>query len=269
MSVAFRFWGVLEQAEEETALLWEAGCRGIAQEGDKIAAYFDAPVELPLAGDWSEVDNTDWLEAYYAELKPVVLDKLIVAPTHHQLNDDEIGGRKVLWLDPGMAFGTGHHATTRLALAALETFELPRLDVVDLGAGSGILAIAAALLGARTVYGLDLDAETLPVARANADLNHVTVGFRNGTLSTDTAADSADLIVANLFAEAHAGLADAYAHVLRPGGWLLITGILSERLGLVRAGLEPHFAIAEIVHEDEWSLVKAQRLASVKMRGAQ
>ncbi|MDZ7705019.1 MAG: 50S ribosomal protein L11 methyltransferase [Trueperaceae bacterium] len=261
MSVAFRFRGVLEQADQETALLWEAGCRGIAQEGDEVVAYFDARVDVPLAGDWSEVDDTDWIEAYYADLKPVVLDTLIVAPTHRQLSGEEIGGRKVIWLDPGMVFGTGHHATTRMALAALETFELPTLDVVDLGAGSGILAIAAALLGARTVYGLDLDADTLPVARANADLNHVTVGFRHGTLSTDTAADSADLVVANLFAEAHAGLADAYAHVVRPGGWLLITGILSDRLGLVREGLEPYFSVAETVHEDEWSLVKAQRLA--------
>lgn len=260
MSVSFRFRGVLEHAERETALLWEAGCRGIAQEGGEVVAYFDEPVELPLAGEWSEVDNTDWLEAYYAELKPVVLDRLIVAPTHHQLGDDDVGKRNVVWLDPGMAFGTGHHATTRMALAALETFDLSKRDVVDLGSGSGILAIAAALLGARTIYGLDVDAETLPVARANAELNRVSVGFREGTLSTETAANSADLIVANLFAEAHAGLAEAYAHVLRPGGWVLLTGILTERLGVVREGLEPYFTLAQTVHEDEWALVQAQRI---------
>ncbi len=256
MSVAFHMQGDLETLEAETSLLWDAGCLGIAQEGGEVVAYFAEPVALPLQGIWQEVEETDYLAAYYAELEPVYLEHLIIAPTHCDIPTDE--SRRVLWLDPGMAFGTGHHATTYLALAALETFELKNKRVLDVGAGSGILTIAADLLGAAEAVGIDIDPLTLPVAEENRALNHSQAIFQLGTLD-DTVSKGFDIVIANLFAELHVDFASTYQRVLRPGGWLLATGILDERLALAKGALESHLSIESIEYKEEWALIVAKR----------
>ena len=256
MSVSFHMRGDLERLEAETDLLWEAGCTGIAQEGDEVVAYFNEPVELPLTGSWQEVDETDYLAAYYADLKPVTLERLIIAPTHCEVASSET--RRVLWLDPGMAFGTGHHATTYLALSKLEEFELAGERVLDVGAGSGILTIAADLLGASEAIGIDIDPLTLPVAEENKALNRSKATFTLGTLD-NTVSENFDIVTANLFAELHVELAPEYRRVLRPGGWLLATGILDERLELAKGALEPHFTIHSVQYREEWALILAQR----------
>ena len=255
MSVSFHMQGELEALEAETSLLWDAGCLGIAQEGDEVVAYFAEEVALPLQGTWQEVAETDYLAAYYAELEPVYLEHLIVAPTHCDIPKDE--QRRVLWLDPGMAFGTGHHATTYLALAALETFRLENRRVLDVGAGSGILTIAADLLGAAEAVGIDIDPLTLPVAEENRALNGSNATFRLGTLD-DTVSERFDIVTANLFAELHVAFAAAYRRVLRPGGWLLATGILDERLELAKGALESHLTIHAVEYKEEWALILAQ-----------
>ena len=117
---------------------------------------------MPLKGFWQEVKNINWLEAYYKNLKPIFLKRLIIAPTHCTVSSNE--GRRVLWLNPGMAFGTGHHETTKLALEALEAIDLEDKCVLDVGSGSGILVIAADLLGAKNSLGIDNDIQTIPVA---------------------------------------------------------------------------------------------------------
>ena len=255
MSVAFRLPGSLESREAELALLWAYGCHGLWQDEDSVLAYFDAPKELPLAGCWEGADDTDYLARYYAELQPVRLSRLVVAPTHGPLQLEP--GQKVLWLDPGMAFGTGHHETTRLALQALEQSELAGLELLDVGAGSGILSIAADLLGAASARGLDIDPDTVPVARANARLNLSRARFELGRLQ-DEAADSADVVLANLFAELHVLLAAEYRRVLRPGGTLYATGILAEKQKLVEAALAPHFQLLELRPGREWLLLAAR-----------
>ena len=256
MSVSFHMQGELENLEAETSLLWDAGCLGVAQEGDEVVAYFSEPVALPLEGTWQEVEETDYLAAYYAELEPVYLGHLIVAPTHCEIPTDE--ERRVLRLDPGMAFGTGHHATTHLALAALETFRLKNKRVLDVGAGSGILTIAADLLGAAEAVGIDIDPLTLPVAEENRALNHSKATFKLGTLD-DTVSEGFDIVTANLFAELHVDFASAYRRALRPGGWLLATGILDKRLEMAKGALEAHLTIRSVEYREEWALILAQR----------
>ena len=260
MSVSFHLRGELEALEAETALLWDAGCLGIVQEGNEVVAYFAEAVALPLQGTWREVAETDYLAAYYADLEPVYLAHLIVAPTHCRISSDET--RRVLWLDPGIAFGTGHHATTYLALAALEKFDLKGKRVLDVGAGSGILTIAADLLGAAEAVGIDIDPLTLPVAEENRALNRSNATFRFGTLddpAKNTASVGFDLVTANLFAELHVDLAAAYRRALRPGGWLLATGILDERLELAEAALGEWLEVVSVAHKEEWALILAQR----------
>ena len=252
---SFHIPGEMEALEEETALLWAAGCLGVAQERGEVVAYFEESVDLPLRGTWREVEETDYLAAYYADLEPVYLERLVIAPTHCDIPVDET--RRVLWLDPGMAFGTGHHATTYLALAALETFDLEGKRVLDVGAGSGILTIAADLLGAAEAVGIDIDPLTLPVAEENRVLNGSNATFKLGTLD-DTVSQGFDIVTANLFAELHVAFAASYRRVLRPGGWLLATGILDERLEGARDALSAHLSIQSVEYKEEWALILAQ-----------
>ena len=229
---AFRFQAELDADPPEAAELWALGCRGLQQDGDEVLAWFDDERPLPLQGRWEEADATDWVAAYLAELQPVRLRTLVVAPTHREVS--VTAGQRVVWLDPGIAFGTGHHETTHMALAALERIDPRGASVLDVGSGSGILAIAADLLGARTVLGVDVDAATIDVARHNAALNRSRARFRRG--STEAAREEAtswDVLVANLFAELHVHLLPAYAELLRSGGRVLLTGILDERSALL------------------------------------
>lgn len=254
---AFRLPGDLDADAPEVAVLWRHGCTGVLQDGAELVAYFDRERPLPVPGRWEEVPDTDWLASYYATLEPVQLDTLVIAPTHTQ--PALRAGQKVLWLDPGTAFGTGHHETTRLALRALERAPLAGSTVLDVGAGSGILAIAADLLGAARAHGVDLDAATVPVARENARLNRSRATFAVGTLDGRRAQGEAHLLVANLFAELHARLMPSYARAVRPGGRVLLTGILREREATVTQSLPEALQGARWHREGEWSLLELER----------
>ncbi len=249
---AFRTPATLGLEGPEAATLWDHGCRGVVEDGEAIVAYFDHLVELPLEGSWSELAEVDYLERYYRELEPLTIGPLVVAPTHRSAT--LTAGQKPLWIDPGMAFGTGHHETTRLALEALALLELMGKNVLDVGAGSGILAIAADLLGARTSKGIDIDPETVPVARQNSKLNRSRAVFQEAVLD---GSQRADVIVANLHAELHVELAQAYAKALAPGGLLLVTGILVDRMAMVAKALQSEFLLHGWSEAGEWRLLSA------------
>lgn len=253
---AFRMAGGLEHPD--TVRLWDFGCTGVVEEGPEVVAYFDMPVTLPFEGRWEAVDATDWVAEYQRTLNPVAIGRLVVAPTHRQVTLS--AGQRALWLDPGMAFGSGHHETTYLALAALEAADLRGERVLDVGAGSGILAIAADLLGAGDAEGLDIDPETIPVAEANARLNLSRARFSLGVLDART--PPADVLVANLFAELHAELAPLYLRALKPGGLLLATGILEARAAVAADALRARFGEVELEQRGEWLLLRARRAAA-------
>lgn len=248
----FRFPADLDADPPEAAELWVRGCRGMQQDGSDVVAWFDEEVDLAVPGRWSDGDDTDWLKTYFTGLGPVHVGTLTVAPTHAEVTLRAPG--RVLWLDPGMAFGTGHHETTRLALAALEGSSLATRRVLDVGAGSGILAIAADLLGAALAIGIDDDPATVPVARENAALNRSRARFELGTLDEGRPEAEADLIVANLFAELHAKLFPAYARALAAGGTLILTGILHEREAVVVEAVPPSFRASGRRQDGEWVL---------------
>lgn len=190
--------------------------------------------------DWSEEKDweSEW-KSFYSTIHES--PRLVVNPSW--LTYEAKPGEKVLHLDPGSAFGTGYHETTALCLAALDQRQamdpegFQKTKMLDLGTGSGILAIAACLLGCRQVIGCDVDPQTLPVARENARQNGIPVGkqeqekpaltLRQGTLDSEDT--DYDLILANLVADLHLKLASQYREHLSPDGQVVLSGIVDPR----------------------------------------
>ncbi len=280
--------GNLESLDYLTPTLWDAGCQGLEEAtlddgSDALRAYFSDRTELPFHGRWLEVDDTDWLERYRKSLKPIRVGRVVITPGWdifpNDLNDIQVD------LEPGLAFGTGHHETTRMAIMALQNLDLEGKAVLDVGAGSGILGIVAALMGAR-VLGVDNDASTVPVAIENARRNGARATFVHGTLE-DVLSGSLEhdvpmtrglfsVVVSNLFAELHDLLMGQYMQALEFGGRLIMTGILagtgvadeserqtwdhsSGRENLVRAALEREgFEFIRREQQGEWVLLEAR-----------
>ena len=259
MTVQFRFSGFLDDEDLRCGLLWDRDCIGLVQDGGYVVAFFPERVEVPFKGTWSEVPSIDYLDEYRRSLKPLYLDRIVVSSTKKTVLLEPC--QKVLWLDPGMAFGTGYHETTRLALLALAARDLTGNRVLDVGCGSGILTIAADLLGAKQSHGIDIDRNVIPVARENAARNASRSTFNCGELRNQRCVQGSflfDIIAANLYAELHRDLLDEYFRVLKPGGTLLLTGILENRLGLVLESLDGRFIHIGTKNEGKWMLIEIE-----------
>ena len=209
------------------------------------------------------VREADWASAWKSHFPVLrVGRRLVVRPTwrRHRAAPDDV----VLALDPGMAFGTGLHPTTRLCLAALDQLGADGLiegaRVLDVGCGSGILAIAAAKLGARSVLGVDTDPIAVEATTANVRRNRLARRVRARFGSLPSEADPFDLVVANLIASLLVALAEPLREELRPGAVLLASGIFVDREADVRAafgsvGLE----VVRRSSEGDWVAFQAVR----------
>ena len=244
-----RFQADVETDDPRFVHLWEAGCCGLQQDGPDVLATFPEVVNVPVEGTWEDADSTDYVGRYQADLSPVAVGPLVVAPTHRHTTLEAY--QRVVWLDPGLAFGSGHHATTRMALAALVDADPWDREVLDVGTGSGVLAIAAAVLGASHVVGVDIDPQAVEVARVNAERNKVRGDWRVGSIDA-VEGRHFDTVVANLYAELHAELAQDYVRVMRPGSVLIVTGILDQREDLVKRALGSHLRLLGRQQDDEW-----------------
>lgn len=242
----------------EAAALWDAGCLGIWEaeddDGPLLLAYFDDERPLPVAGTWQETPAVDHVAEYYATLGPVHVGPLVIAPSHVSVEIRD--GDKVIWLDPGSAFGTGHHETTRMALAALTRQDLDGKVVLDVGAGTGVLAIAADLLGAVRAIGVDVDPLTIPVARENAFRNRSRARFALGSIDAAGVPRTVDVIMANLYAELHASLMPAYVARLGSGGSIVLTGILASLRDVVLDAVPASLRVHREERDGEWVLVE-------------
>lgn len=170
------------------------------------------------------VEEQNWVQLTQSQFDPIrVSDRLWIVPSWHEAPDP---GAVNLILDPGMAFGTGSHPTTRLCLEWLEREVKAGNSVLDYGCGSGILAIAAARLGAAHVAGVDIDPQAVEAARANAERNEVIAQFAD---SAAPVAGEYDLVVANILSNPLRVLAPAICAHVKPGGRLALSGILREQ----------------------------------------
>lgn len=168
---------------------------------------------------------------------------------------------KVIELDPGMAFGTGTHATTRMCIERLEELVTPNIDVYDVGTGSGILAMTAALMGARSIHAIDIDGMAVEVAKENIAKNHLSnrITVKKGNL-LDDADEKADLIVANIIADIIITLLPDAFKKLRQGGLFLASGVIKERLcDVEKAARQNGFTVLDVKNRAGWTAITMRK----------
>lgn len=209
---------------------------------------------------WRSVVDSDWKDNWKDYFKPArITDRIVIKPTWevYEPTVDEL----VIEIDPGMAFGTGTHPTTSLCVKFLERFLEPEKDsVLDVGCGSGILAIASALLGASNVLAVDLDPIAVEVSKDNVELNHMSSKIRvmEGDL-TKGLREKADIVVANLMADLVMMLSKDVATHLKGKSIYISSGILIEKQKQVVSAIEEcGFHILDIMEDGEWCAIAAQ-----------
>jgi ribosomal protein L11 methyltransferase len=225
-----------------------------------------SPLPAPVFRPFEEIN---WVEAWKEHYHPIpVGEGLMIVPAWLE---PETGGRMPIRIDPGMAFGTGTHPTTQLCLALTEAFfqqagGSPR--VLDIGCGSGILAVAALKLGAVHALGVDIDPLAMEASQQNAALNGVTDGLELGVGSVaevrqgQFSLQQGELVYANILAPVLVRLLDeGLGELVSPGGWLVLSGILAEQSPDVEAALRQHnLALLERRQVGDWIALAAQRI---------
>lgn len=207
----------------------------------------------------STVDDADWENGWKAYYEPLPIgERLLVVP---EWLDPDPAGRTVLRLDPGIAFGSGSHATTRMCLEALEAWAAPGKTALDLGCGSGILGIGALLLGCDRVSGCDIDPKAPDAARSNAALNGIGAdryAVCAGDLLADeglrrSLGDNYNIVLANIVADVIAPLSAFVRRFMAEDGVFICSGIIDDRAAEIEKTLRRNgFAVLEHLHEEEW-----------------
>jgi ribosomal protein L11 methyltransferase len=273
----------LARAEDAAAALFDDGAAGVeVRDGEGtpmpgarppppgsalLVAWFPDRASADSAraahgGEVAEVADEDWGEGWKKDFRPLDVGRVRVRPSW--ITEPAPAGAVEVVLDPGMAFGTGSHPTTSLCLAALSDLlaARPGASVLDVGTGSGILAIAARKLGAGRVAGTDDDPKAVEVARENAEANGVALEL--AVVPREPVAGTFDLVVANILANTLVALAPELAAKVAPGGVVLLSGILAPqeeevRRAYVAAGLAP--LAGGDRRDGEWSLLALERRA--------
>lgn len=213
---------------------------------------------LPSEPRWEVLADRPWEREWLQHFAPIRCgDRLWVCPHGHAL---DVPGAVVLRLDPGLAFGTGTHPTTALCLRWLDAHARDGAEVIDYGCGSGILGIAALLLGARRVRAVDIDPQALLATRENAGRNGIT-GTRLEVLAPEalSPAAPADLLLANILAGPLVALAPRFATLLRTGGVAVLSGVLEAQAPEVIAAASRWFALEELAGDEGWCRITLRR----------
>ncbi|HBV66763.1 MAG TPA: 50S ribosomal protein L11 methyltransferase [Clostridiales bacterium] len=214
------------------------------------------------------LNDEDWANNWKQYFKPfTVLDKIIIKPSWEELAETE-GGKIVLEIDPGMSFGTGQHHTTRLCIEQIIKHVEKDAEVLDMGCGSGILSIASILLGARRITGVDIDENSVRIAKENAALNNIkeedfTVFCGDATsdekLQSDIGFNKYDMIAVNIIAQIIMGMSFTFPKFLKKGGLVIASGIITKYVDDVVDNFKSlGFEILEINSSEEWVSITAK-----------
>ena len=207
---------------------------------------------IPFCVRLENVREDDWLNNWRKFFKPMTVgEKLLINPSWFDMPKDTL--RAVLNIDPGLAFGTGKHETTRLCLETLERYVKSGCTVLDVGCGSGILGIAAVLLGARCALGVDIDEAAVKIANENAALNRV--GGRFSAVAgdlTEKIDGKYDIIVANIVADAIISLSKSASEFMTEDSVYIVSGIIDARADDVKKAVSDTFEITEENFDGGW-----------------
>ena len=264
---------VLPRAKVEiaSAQLFELGCCGVVEEdisdGVRLTAYFEtiqnkAEIEqalMPCECRFEQVPDTDWTLAWRSFFQPVYpTPRMAICPPWDMVPDPP--GGFTIAIDPQMAFGTGHHETTRLALLGLEKKIMSGDRVLDVGTGSGILSIAAVKLGASEVMAVDIEAAAIENARANCILNGVDTKVVLGQYSVDRVPGIFDVWVANIISSILLPIIPELAKRLQSGGYAILGGILDREREAFCAVLDrANLVLDEMLEDGEWLCAIARK----------
>ena len=203
------------------------------------------------------LEDKDWERAWMDTYHPMQFgQRLWVCPSWRDVPDPTAVN---LLLDPGLAFGTGTHPTTALCLEWLDAQPLEGQSVVDYGCGSGILGIAALLLGAASVVAVDIDQQALTATRDNLSRNQLPDNKLTTFLPEQVPALKADLLIANILAGPLVQLKSVFAELLKPGGRLLLSGLLNHQATDIHQAYNDCFILDELVEKDNWIRITATR----------
>jgi ribosomal protein L11 methyltransferase len=277
-----------------TNFLWEQGALGVVEEeppGEppRLRAFFPDTASSTgllravntyraslaslgfrvssVAPEIAPLLDGDWAHAWQQSFPPIEVGaRLLIVPPWEARPEGASDGRVQVIIEPGRAFGTGHHGSTEGCLALLEDAlsspHAPEAAVLDIGTGTGILAIAAVKLGAPSALGVDVDPDAVAAARVNAERNGCAdrIALVLGGPETVEAGDGFHLVVANLLAHTHRGLAARYRMIVAPGGLLVLGGILAdEHPGVVDALRPAAFEQVALRVVDGWASLLLRR----------
>lgn len=247
------------------AIVDDFGPTAVEERGPSVRVFFATPGDRDaarnaLASTFDatpvDVDDEDWARRSQENLQPITVGRITVSPSPHPQSIRHPQSTILNTIDiiivPSMGFGTGHHVTTRLCLAAMQAIDLTDREFLDVGTGSGVLAIAADRLGAARAAGIDCDADAIQSARENLDVNpdarHVTFEVRD---LAARALPPADVVTANLTGALLIRAAAALRAAVRPGGTLILSGIQSHERDEVRQAFADEAVLWER-DEDGW-----------------
>ena len=223
----------------------------LAREAAQILALQDGFSDCSL-GSIQSLPDQDWVRLTQSQFEPVdITPEFWIVPTWHEVPAQ---ARRVIRLDPGLAFGTGTHPTTRMCLRWVAAHPWGRSSVLDYGCGSGILAIGAALYGAQRVDAVDIDPEAVRATLDNAKANGV--ALKAGL--PDMAQETYDVVLANILATPLKVLAPLLSSKVKPGGHLVLAGILSRQSAELQSAYAPHCDLRVIDEQDGWVCMSAR-----------
>lgn len=203
------------------------------------------------------LEDKDWVRAWMDHYHPMRFgDRLWICPSWQTPPEPDAVN---LMLDPGLAFGTGTHQTTALCMRWLNDTPLQGTQVIDFGCGSGILGIAALLLGAEHLIGVDIDPQAVTSTRVNAERNHIATDRYEVYLPGDTPEVEADIVLANILAGPLIDLNHTLLSHTRPGGWLVMSGVIRSQVDDVVAAYQGQLAEIEVTYQDEWARIAGRR----------
>lgn len=226
---------------------------------DRDRALTALPPQFPaITFTATDVEDEDWAARSQADLTAVHVDRIVVSPPWDVDTAHATPDATLVVIQPSMGFGTGHHATTRLCLAALQRANVRGRSVIDVGTGSGVLAIAASLLGASPVIGVDDDPDAIRSASENLALNPAArVDLRVGDLRSSTLG-VADVVLANLTGTLLVQAAGVLDALIAPHGRLILSGLMDHEEASVLAAF-PGLSVLHRSQEDEWVCLQLTR----------